>query len=93
MLVKNSNLKKVRWAFDDGNVYDGYTDGSRWNGWINIWMDEKTYKLVLEEWMSHSDAVEEWTDEFSKLTPCESGEFEGLYSIAYGYTPHLINNK
>ena len=36
-------MKKVRFEFGDGNIYDGLTDGSTWNGFANIWVENDVY--------------------------------------------------
>jgi hypothetical protein len=36
--VDMKNLREIRWECDsDGETYTGFTDGSKWNGFDQIW--------------------------------------------------------
>ena len=43
-------MKKVKFEFGDGNIYDGLTDGSTWNGFANIWVENKVYRQILNNY-------------------------------------------
>jgi hypothetical protein len=74
--------RPVRWFFDGGPVHDGMTDGTRWNGWPNVWIDGPTRDAVAVE-IAADDP--EMAAEVRALQPDASG----LYSLAYGYTPNI----
>ena len=49
MLETNHNLRPCRFGWDDSESYDGYTDGSTWNGWDNVCVSERVHNKILEE--------------------------------------------
>ena len=81
------NMKKVIFDFGDGVDYEGFTDGTTWNGFNNIWISDKVYRQLLNNF-NHmlSDFRESGLFE---LTQDESG----LYSLAYGFSTIIINEK
>lgn len=50
MLETNHGLRFVTFGWDDEVSYDGYTDGSRWNGWDNVMVTEKVHKQLCEDY-------------------------------------------
>lgn len=47
------HLRKVRFAFDEGPEWSGYTDGTTWNGWLNVWVAPATRDAIVK-WMIRS---------------------------------------
>ena len=91
-LINAAELKKVKWDFCGiGCTFDGYTDGTKWNGFSNIWVDEKNFLLVIE------DLARDYNYDFEKMfnevffddiiTPNKNG----LYCFGYGYTRNIIS--
>ena len=76
-------LRAVRWSFGgDGPTFEGYTDGTTWNGWQNVWVSPGTHHLVLA-WLGTDDK-----ESFEELTFDEyevDGEKAMLFSYAYGF--------
>ena len=52
-----------------GGRWPGYTDGSRWNGWLNVCVDEDTWLQMLAVWDADGD-------EFAIDTEPEDGGYE-----------------
>ena len=92
--MTDSYNKKVNFVFDDSPIFEGYTDGTKWNGFANIKVDEKTYLLLLEYFASG------YRYDFDKMFETEfgigqGGEYlkpnqYGLYSFAYGFATSII---
>ena len=84
------SMKKVKWCFDDTRVFNGFTDGSKWNGFTNIWVDEKTHKMVSKfmiEELIHSEDDYRVKEDWINMQPNSNG----LYSYANGYTTSIVN--
>ena len=81
-----AGLRKIRWGFDFGPDFDGYTDDTTWNGWLNVWVTPRVHrqvtamlwKLEQKEPGSSADSL----NEMQRMAP----DLRGLYSYAYGYT-------
>ena len=52
MLECNNYFKAVRFCFGDDTTYDGFTDGSTWNGFDNIWVTEKVHKQISDYFLN-----------------------------------------
>lgn len=50
-------MRPVRWTFDGEKIFGGFTDDSRWNGWLNVWV---TPVNGAESSGAIHDALEEW---------------------------------
>ena len=73
---------KVRWAFDDDVIRDGWTDFSTWNGFDNIWLDKKTYMKLY-------NAAKKDSQYFEPESWPEAPDENGLYSLAGGFTSQI----
>ena len=78
-------MKKVKFEFGDGNIYDGLTDGSTWNGFANIWVENDVYRQILNNYDHSKDDYKE-----SGLFDLEPNE-DGLYPLSYGFSTSIIN--
>ena len=76
-------MKKVLFDFGDGFDYYGYTDGTTWNGFNNIWVTEKEYQRIIKHF-DHINDIDE-----SGLLELKKDE-SGLYSLAYGFSTIII---
>lgn len=82
-----SHLRKVAWSFDTGEAvepgYVGYTDGTKWNGFDNIWIEPDVRDQVA------ADAAK-WPgddgDTAVEIRALPIDERTGLVSLANGYT-------
>lgn len=43
------DMRPVRWGFDEMGPFDGYTDGSTWNGWLNVEVTPDVHAQVCEQ--------------------------------------------
>jgi len=87
-----SEYVKVRFGlFNDDNdpVYDGWyklQDG-RWNGWLQPYCDEKTFKQIYndikpseQEMQSYDEDEREYWDDIKNQKPNK----DGYYDVAHG---------
>ena len=95
--MTDSYNKKVNFVFDDSPIFEGYTDGTKWNGFANVKVAEETHLLLLEYFASGYgyDFDKMFEVEFgigqggSHLQPNENG----LYSYAYGFCTSITSWK
>ena len=87
-------MKIVLWFFTDSvdmyPCFNGYTDGTTWNGWNNIWVDEETHLKVLDYLAKDYDYnfnLMFKENNFDELQPNKMG----LYCYAYGMTCIIID--
>ena len=78
--------EKVIFDFGDGIDRKGFTDGTTWNGFNNIWIDEKVYQNIIQHFDHINDIDESGLLELKK-------DDDGLYCLAYGYSTIIINKK
>lgn len=64
-------------------IFEGFTNGTRWNGWPNVWVRPDVAAAVAK-W-SRDEGDDETADEIEAKAP----DGDGLISLAYGYTPTL----
>ena len=73
-------LKKIKFTFNYGDeIFVGYSDGTRWNGWDNISVTEDVYDEIENYFDNDADCEME----------IKKGE-NGLYSYGYGFTTSII---
>ena len=73
-------MRKVKFTFGyDNDVWDGYAQGTTWNGFDNVSVDEKEYNRI-EEYFG---------GKFVRIAPILKNS-DGLYSYAYGFTTSII---
>jgi hypothetical protein len=78
-------LRKVRWGFDDGPDFPGFTDDTTWNGWLNVWVTPDVHKRVMA-WLVDGGAETETLEEMAAMRP----DLRGLISYANGYTTQEV---
>jgi len=47
----NQQLKPVRFYFGDDPTYDGFADGTTWNGFDNIWVTPEVHKTIVQRFI------------------------------------------
>ena len=73
-------IKKIKFTFNYGDeVFVGYSDGTRWNGWDNISVTEDVHNEIENYFDNDADCEME----------IKKGE-NGLYSYGYGFTTSII---
>jgi len=71
-------LWRCGFTFDDSPTFPGFTDGTTWNGWDNVWVTPETHAAVIAWFKAQGDD----TACFEDLVPEDDGL---LVSYAYGY--------
>lgn len=74
-------LRPLLWTFGAGTVFPGYTDGTCWNGFINVWVGSATWPHVLAELIAEADGDVNLIEHY-RGTP----EVNGLVSLSHGFT-------
>src|SRR5690606_39505352 len=72
---------------DDRKIFDGFTDGTKWNGFDNIWVTPDTHAQVIE----HMGDDPETLEMFRELEPMEHPEVGTLYSYSHGFTTSIYD--
>lgn len=81
-----AGLRKIRWGFDGGPEFDGYTDDTTWNGFLNVWVSPAVHQRVMASLVNQErelpGSAADTIKEMRAMTP----DLRGLISYAYGYT-------
>jgi len=51
----NGKLEKVKFQFDSEEIFDGFSDGSTWNGFDNIYINDEVFQMVLDCWATEEN--------------------------------------
>ena len=78
-------LRPVRWAFDECPTFDGLTDDTTWNGFLNVWVTPAEHAKVIA-WMEGDSPDPEALADMKSLTP----DARGLIPYANGYTAQEV---
>lgn len=79
-----TTLQTVRFQFEDSPAFDGFADGTTWNGYANVWISPEVREQVVAWLREQGD--EDTADEIMGL-PVE----DGLVSLANGYTAQIVD--
>lgn len=86
-----AKLTPCRFYFGDDPTYDGFTDGTTWNGFENIWVTAEVHKEIVERFEADYKVMGYKGDELAEAM--ESFDIEpdddGLYSYAYGFATSI----
>lgn len=74
-------LREVSWSFDGETIYPGYTDDTTWNGFLNVSVDEATWRYLLPILIAGADGDSESLAAIEAMT-----QQDGRVSLAYGLT-------
>lgn len=74
-------MRPIAWSFGDGATFSGFTDDTRWNGYLNVWVAPATWPYVLAELIAGADDDADLIDQYRR-TP----EIDGLLSLSHGLT-------
>ena len=84
LTMKGYEMRKVKFTFNyDNDIWDGYAQGTTWNGFDNVSVDEKEYKRI-EEYFGNKEGSQSQPEMGIK-----KGK-DGLYSYAYGFATSII---
>lgn len=70
-------LTPILFSFSTGRLFPGFTDGSRWNGFLNVWVSVPTHEAVSATFTAEPEDVEAFSE-------CEP-DARGLVSYAHGF--------
>lgn len=79
-------MRKVKWSFDDEIAYEGMTDDSRWNGFLNVWISPEVRAQVVKD-IREANKRYGFTDEDSGVNDIEQLPVgaDGLVCLGWGY--------
>jgi hypothetical protein len=73
-------LRAVRWCFvEPEHAFEGFTDSTRWNGFLNVWVTPETHAAVLAYLRPDGDPAS--IADMESLVPGD----DGLVSYAGGF--------
>jgi hypothetical protein len=78
--MRPHNLRPCRFTIDDIHPHDGFTDGTYWNGFLNVSATPETIELLRAE----LDALPHGLGGDEAFDGLEAGE-DGLISLANGF--------
>jgi hypothetical protein len=76
-------LHACRFTFDDSPEFEGFSDGSTWNGFDNVWVTPETRNRIVAWFRAQPDCdadCEEGNQDMLAL-PVD----DGLVSLGWGY--------
>lgn len=92
--IEASGLRRCRFRFVDEPTYAGWTDGSTWNGFLNVWVtpevrDQIADNMDADEGCEGCYAAEpETLEELRNLTP----DANGLIDLSRGWAAELVED-
>jgi len=78
-------MRPIVWNFGEGTTFPGYTDDTRWNGFINVWVTPATWPYVLAELIAGADGDADLIGRYQR-TP----EVDGLVSLSHDVTTNEV---
>lgn len=89
--MSNTTLKPCRFYFGDDPTFEGFTDGTTWNGFDNVWVTPEVHKQIIQHFeaecrMLNYSNVE--TIEQMKTFNIEPDD-DGLISYAMGFATSI----
>lgn len=78
-----TTLKPCRFYFGDDPTYDGFTDGTTWNGFDNIWVTPEVHEQIKDYFLNvcKYDPAE--------INLPESPDDDGLYDYSRGFATSI----
>lgn len=73
-------MRPIAWQFEDGTTFPGYTDGTCWNGFINVWVGIATWPYVMAELIAGADGDAELIGQYQAMS-----DVNGMVSLSHGY--------
>jgi hypothetical protein len=78
-------MKAIKWAFDLSPSFDGFTDGTYWNGFTNVWVTPPVRDAVVQ-WLRFDGCD---VDTISDIAALPVGK-DGLVSLSHGYATQEV---
>lgn len=79
-MTASEKMRPVRFGFEGVGPFDGLTDGSTWNGFLNVWVTAEEHEKVLQAFRDNNMEG----DDDEQLAGLEPGD-DGLVSYANGF--------
>lgn len=87
-IPRREDMRPVRFTFDwEGDAWDGWTDDSHWNGWLNVWCEPATAQAI-DEWF-----IKRGADPSEVDVRTLGVEDNGLVSLCNSYTTREVNQS
>jgi len=82
---KQQTMRKAFFQIEDDQIFEGFTDGSKWNGFANPYFDYQTAKTVLAYYQNQP--CEEYREQWENwdLTPSKTINGKDYYFFGGGY--------
>jgi len=75
--------------------FQGFTDGSTWNGFANIWVTPTVFEKIVDD--CHEELSDGMVDTLQDQGFFDLGRYveedTGFISLANGWATHLLNEK
>lgn len=90
----STTWRPVRFGFDDSPTWDGWTDDTRWNGFLNVEVEPVVHAQMLEWFQQNAEdgypgepeCIDECMADVLAMTP----NGRGRYSYANGYATQEV---
>ena len=82
-------MKPCKFTFDDTPAFDGFAEGTTWNGFDNVCVTPAEFARICEYFRAeYGDAYDEAMGEgWTELAPGA----DGLISLGYGYATQIFD--
>ena len=80
-------MTPCKFTFDDTPAFDGFSHGSKWNGFDNVAVTRAQLESVMRYFTDDGDL--DTVAELMAITPMENG----LFSLGWGYTTRIVPTR
>jgi hypothetical protein len=84
--MKTITLTPCKFTFDDTPEFDGFSHGSKWNGFDNVAVTKEQLEKISAYFWANGDP--ETASEFADLEQMENG----LFSLGWGYATQIVRD-
>ena len=94
IIFNGIRLRPTRFTFcsDDCPVFSGFTDGTYWNGFINVQVTTETIRKIIgwsaKDRLKYGGHRDEFEGQFDSVVLGENG----LHSLAYGFATEEVTD-
>lgn len=84
-------MKPVKFYFGDDPLFDGFADGTTWNGFDNVWITADTMKQITDYFRADYQSAGYHGADLAEVMECFDIEpdADGLYSLANGFATSI----
>lgn len=80
-----------RFTFEDSPAFDGFTDGSRWNGFDNVWITPKTREAIVS-WFADEYGDPDTLASNADMMAIPADD-NGLICLGCGYATQIVTTE